>query len=113
MNEIKIDVNVYNFTFAGSSGGVKEYLVTIEGVLDSNKTTTTWISDVPLTPAQVYEYTIVAVNGIDEKSDSFTGSLLVGAESKYIYIIYIIILVPSFSPSLHPTSPSFPRNDYS
>ncbi|KAK3788227.1 hypothetical protein RRG08_006035 [Elysia crispata] len=78
--EVKIDGNVYNFTFAGSSGGVKEYLVTIKGVLDSNKTTTTWISDVPLTPAQVYKYTIVAVNGIDEKSDSFTGNFLVGAE---------------------------------
>ena len=86
----KTSDNVYDFLFDGSPGDVDHYLVTIEGIIDPPArilgSQTKKIPDVQLTPAQLYTYTIVAVNGNGDESEKLEDTFTVGEESKYIHV---------------------------
>ena len=85
----KTSDNVYDFLFDGSPGDVDHYLVTIEGIIEPPARVSgsqTKVPDVQLIPAQLYTYTIVAVNGNDEESDQLEDTFTFGEESKYIHV---------------------------
>ncbi|KAK3800479.1 hypothetical protein RRG08_051761 [Elysia crispata] len=78
--EIKLSEGVFNFTFEGSTGQIKGYRVTIEGVFNSVFTFTPWISDVYLKPGTAYAYSIIAVNGNGDESEPLVDTFQVRGE---------------------------------
>ena len=87
----KTSDKVYDFLFDGSPGDVDHYLVTIEGITGSPfrvSGSQTKIPDLQLIPAQLYTYTIVAVNGNGDgdKSEKLEDTFTDGEESKYIHV---------------------------
>ena len=87
--EIKLSEGVFNFTFEGSTGQIKGYRVTIEGVFNSVFTFTPWISDVYLKPGTAYAYSIIAVNGNGDESEPLVDTFQVRGESQYRFGLFV------------------------
>ncbi|GFO09038.1 receptor-type tyrosine-protein phosphatase f [Plakobranchus ocellatus] len=77
---VRIAKDNYNFTFIASPGDVAKYEVNISNIINNSETSSTTITGLPLKPAKTYSYTIIAYNGIGDRSDDFSNNFTVNAE---------------------------------